>query len=64
MQLAFAFRVALLDQRPSACRRLARIERLARFSFGNSSAGALRAYRSFIVAAAWSTAATRTLRET
>lgn len=63
MQLAFAFRVALFNQRPSARRRLARIERLARFSLGNSGAGALRAYWSFIVATAWSTATSRTLRE-
>jgi predicted NUDIX family NTP pyrophosphohydrolase len=50
MQLALAFRVALFDQRPSACRRLARIERLAWFGLRNSRAGTLRSDRSFIVA--------------
>ena len=63
MQLAFAFCVALLDQRPSACCRLARIERLAWFSLGNSRARALRAYGSFIVAATRPTAAAGALRE-
>jgi hypothetical protein len=56
MQLAFAFRVSLFDERPAACRRLASIERLARFGLRNARARTLRADRRFIVTTARSAA--------
>jgi predicted NUDIX family NTP pyrophosphohydrolase len=62
MQLAFTFGVSLFDERPSACRRLASIKRLAWFGFRDSRARTLRADRGFIVTTARSTAS-GTLRE-
>ena len=63
MQFALAFRVTLLDQRPAACCRLARVKRLAWFGFRHSRAGTLPAYGSFIIATAGTTTTARTRRE-
>lgn len=49
VQLALALRVTLLDKRPAACCRLARVKRLSWFGLWHSRAGALRADWSFIV---------------
>src|SRR5271156_2013109 len=63
MQLVLAFGIAFLDQRPTACCGLARIEWLAWLPLGNSRAGALRSYGAPFVATTWPVAAAGALRE-